>query len=86
MHPVGIAGVRAITVDLLVIIAQLVKDLLGSLNPLRLFKRNYRASFREVWKHESIVLKLGYVVGIIGLLVLIGVLVLFAWQGYKQMN
>lgn len=83
MHPMGIAGVEAIAVDLLVIIAQLIKDLLGSLNPLRLFKRDYRASFREIWKRESIVLKLGYVVGIVGLLVLVGVLVLFAWHFYK---
>jgi len=72
--------------DLLVVIAQLVKDLLGSLNPLRLFKHEYRASFCEVWKRESLVLKIGYVVGAVGLLALIALLLFAAWHGYKNWN
>lgn len=70
--------------DLLVIIVQLVHDLLGSLNPLRLFRRVYRSSFREIWKRESLVLKVGYVVGTVGFLSLIAVLLFAAWQGYKN--
>lgn len=70
--------------DLLVVIAQIVKDLLGNLNPLRLFERAYRTSFRDVWQSESIVLKIGYVVGVIALVFLGAVLLLAAWQGLKK--
>lgn len=70
--------------DLFIVIAQLVKDLLGSLNPLRLFRHGYRVSFREVWNRESLVLKIGYVVGTVGLLTLIAVLLFAAWRIYNQ--
>ena len=67
--------------DLLVTIAQIVKDLLGSLNPIRLFKRDYRASFRDLWWQEPRVFRIGYVLGIFGLLVLLALVALAVWRG-----
>lgn len=67
--------------DLLVTIVQIVKDLLGSLNPLRLFKGDYRASFRDLWRQESRVFRIGYVLGIFGLLVLLALIALAIWRG-----
>lgn len=61
--------------DLFVTIIQIVKDLLGSLNPFRLFRRDYRGSFWEVWRQEPLVFRIGYVLGAIGLLVLIALAV-----------
>lgn len=66
--------------DLLVTIVQIVKDLLGSLNPFRLLGSDYRASFRNLWQQESWTFRAGYVLGILGLLVLLGALALVAWR------
>lgn len=74
-------GDGAIDMDLLVTIVQIVKDLLGSLNPFRLFRRDYRGSFWEVWRQEPLVFRVGYVVGTIGLLVLIALAVSWFWRG-----
>ena len=62
---------RSVNMDLLVTIVQIVKDLLGSLNPFRLFERDYRASFRDLWREEPRVFRIGYVLGILGLLALL---------------
>ena len=65
--------------DLLITIVQIVKDLLGSLNPFRLFKRDYRASFRDLRRQQPRVFRIGYVLGMLCLLVL---LVLLALVGH----
>jgi hypothetical protein len=70
--------------DLLVVIAQLVKDLLGNLNPFRLFRRDYRASFHDLWERESRVARAGYVLGTVGLLILLAVVAFAVWQGYRH--
>ena len=75
------AGGRPVDMDLLITIVQIVKDLLGSLNPFRLFKRDYRASFRDLWQQEPRVFRIGYVLGILGLLVLLAVVALAVWRG-----
>jgi len=67
--------------DLLVTIVQIVKDLLGSLNLFRLFERDYRASFRDLWREESRVFRIGYVIGILGLLALLALVALLIWGG-----
>jgi len=67
--------------DLLVTIVQIVKDLLGSLNPFRLFKRDYRGSFREIWRQEPFVFRIGYVLGAVGLLLLIALVVFWLLRG-----
>jgi hypothetical protein len=69
--------------DLLVTIVQIVKDLLGSLNPFRLFKGDYRASFRDLWRQEPRVFRIGYVLGILGLLVLLALVALVVWRGAR---
>ena len=58
--------------DILVIIIQIIRDLLGSLNPLRLLGPKYRDSFRSLWRQESKIFRIGYFLGIIGLLLLLG--------------
>ena len=62
--------------ELLVTIVQIVKDLLGSLNPVRLLGKAYRSSFRQTWREEPVVFRIGYVVGTLGLIVLIALLFL----------
>ena len=74
-------GDGAIKMDLLVTVIQILKDLLGSLNPLRLFKPGYRDSFREVWRQEPLIFRIGYVLGTVGLLVLIALVVLWFVRG-----
>ena len=69
--------------DLFVIIAQVVKDLLGSLNPFRLFNSDYRLAFREHWHRSGILLRVGYVLGVIGLIVLVWVVCLGVWHVWK---
>jgi hypothetical protein len=69
--------------DLLVTIVQIVKDLLGSLNPLRLFSRDYRASFRGVWQREPRVFRVGYVLGALGLLALLALAAFLLWRGMR---
>lgn len=66
--------------DLLFTIVQIVKDLLGSLNPFRLLSQNYRVSFRNLWRQESWTIRVGYVLGVLGLLVLFGLVASFAWR------
>ena len=67
--------------EILVVVVQIVKDLLGSLNPLRLFRRDYRASFGETWKQEPRIVRIGYVLGILGLVVLLGIAALALFGG-----
>ena len=55
-------------------------NLLGSLNPLRLFKRDYRASFRGVWQQEPRVFRIGYVLGAIVLMILFALAVFVLWR------
>ena len=50
--------------DLLVVVIQIIKNLLGSLNPFRLFRRDYRATLLNVWKQGSLVSRVGYVPGL----------------------
>ena len=69
--------------DLLVTIVQISKDLLGSLNPLRLFRRDYRASFRQVWQPESRVFRIGYVLGALGLLALLALAAFVLWRSTR---
>jgi hypothetical protein len=69
--------------ELLVSIVQIVKDLLGSLNPLRLFNRDYRAWFRDVWQEERLVFRIGYVLGAFGLLALLALVALAIWRGVR---
>ena len=71
---------QSISMDLLVTIIQIVKDLLGSINPFRLFGRDYRSSFRDLWRQASRVFRIGYVLGILGLLVLLGLVALAVWS------
>lgn len=71
---------RSIGMDLLVTIIQIVKDLLGSLNPLRLFGRDYRAAFRNLWRQESHVFRIGFFLGLLGLLILLGLVALTVWS------
>jgi hypothetical protein len=66
--------------DLLVTIVQIVKDLLGSLKPLRLVSTDYRTSFRNLWRQESRIFRVGYVMGALGLLILLGLVALLAWR------
>ena len=56
---------------LFITIVLIVKDLLGSLNPFRLFKRDYRASFRDLRRQQPRVFRFGYVLGMLYLLVLL---------------
>ncbi len=72
---------RALSMDLLVTIIQIVKDLLGSVNPLRLFRRDYRDSFWKVWGQEPLVFRIGYVLGAISLFVLIALAVFWFLRG-----
>jgi len=74
---------RSLSMDLLVTIVQIVKDLLGSLNPFRLLGPDYRVSFRNLWRQESRIFRVGYVLGALGLLVLLGLVALLAWQYVK---
>lgn len=74
-------GDGAIEMDLLVTIVQIVKDLLGSLNPFRLFRPDYRGSFRKVWRREPFVFLIGYVLGTIGLLVLVALVIFWFLRG-----
>jgi hypothetical protein len=69
--------------DLLVTIVQIVKDLLGNLNPFRLFRRDYRASFRALWQQEPRVFRVGYALGVLGLLVLLALVLLVFWRGAR---
>ena len=69
--------------ELLVSIVQIVKDLLGSLNPLRLFNRDYRLWFRDVWQEERLIFRIGYVLGAFGLVVLLALLMLAIWRGVR---
>ena len=66
--------------ELLVSIVQIVKDLIGSLNPLRLFNRDYRASFRDLWQQEPLVFRIGYVLGGLGLLAVLALAVFTLWR------
>lgn len=66
--------------EFLAIVVQILRDLLDNLNPFKLLKADYRASFRAVWKQEPAVFRMGYVLGIIGMVVLIAVLVLGIWS------
>jgi hypothetical protein len=66
--------------DLLVVIAQLIKDLLGNLNPLRLFRRSYRASVRDLWRQEPRVFRLGYVLGTLGLIAVLALVGFVLWR------
>lgn len=70
--------------DLLIVIAQLVKDLLGSLNPFKLLNKSYRARMRELWRQESVVSKIGYVIGIFLLLVLLAMGILMVLKAIRQ--
>ena len=74
------AGGRAVDMDLLITIVQIVKDLLGSLNPFRLFKRDYRASFRDLGRQEPRVFRIAYVLGMLCLLVLLALVALAVWR------
>lgn len=74
-------GRRPLNMDLLVTIIQIAKDLLGSLNPFRLFKRDYRSSFLKVWRQEPLVFRIGYVLGAVGLLLLIALAVFWLLRG-----
>ena len=65
--------------DLLVTVVQIIKDLLGGLNPFHLFKRDYQAPFFNLWLQESRVFRIGYALGVLGLLVLLGLLAFAAW-------
>lgn len=65
--------------EFLVIVVQILRDLLGNLNPFKLLKADYRASFRAVWEQEPAVFRMGYVLGILGVVALIAVLVLAIW-------
>ena len=55
--------------DLIITIVLIVKDLLGSLNRVRLFKRDYRASFCDLRRQQPRVFRISYVLGILCLLV-----------------
>ena len=61
--------------ELLAIIAQVLKDLLGSLNPFRLISPPYRRQFVDLWKEEGWVFRIGYVIG--GILLILVLLSLF---------
>ena len=74
------AGGRPVDMDLLITIVQIVKDLLGSLNPFRLFKRDYRASFRDLGRQEPRVFRIAYVLGMLCLLVLLALVALAVWR------
>ena len=69
--------------ELLVSIVQIVKDLLGSLNPFRLFNRDYRVWFRDVWQEERLLFRIGYVLGAFGLVVLLALVMLAIWRGVR---
>jgi hypothetical protein len=49
--------------------------------PLRLFRRDYRASFGEAWKQKPRVVRVGYVLDILGLVVLLGIAALALFPG-----
>ncbi len=69
--------------DYIVIILQIIRDLLGRLNPFKLLKTDYLASFREIWKQEAVVFRIGYLLGILGVIILIVVLVFMFWKASK---
>lgn len=66
--------------DLIVIIVQVIKDLLGNVNPFRLLNSGYRAAVREHWSRSRLIHRIGYVLGIIGATVLALVALLGIWQ------
>lgn len=64
--------------ELLVIILQIIKDLLGNLNPFRLISQPYRRQFLNLWRKERWVFRIGYIIGSILLIViLLSLLLLF---------
>jgi hypothetical protein len=65
--------------DLIAIVVQVLKDLLGPLNPLLLFRSEYRARFCAVWREEGLVFRVGYVLGVLGLAALVSVAGLWLW-------
>ena len=64
--------------ELLAIILQIIKDLLGNLNPLRLISQSYRRQFLNLLQQERWVFSIGYIIGSIFLIViLLSLLLLF---------
>jgi len=76
----------AIMIEHLFVVLQGLLDLLGTLNPFKLLKADYRASFRAVWKQVPTVFRVGYVLGILGVIVLIAVLVLAIWSENSRLE
>jgi len=68
--------------ELFIVIAQIIKDLLGSLNPFRLISRTYRRQFSDLWKEEGRIFRIGYVIGaILLMLILVSLLILGIIKG-----
>ncbi|PTQ66545.1 hypothetical protein C8R26_14811 [Nitrosomonas oligotropha] len=57
--------------DLLLLIVQVIKDLLGSFNPCKLISPSYRREFLNLWQKEIWIFKIGYIVGSILLIALL---------------
>lgn len=72
--------------DLLAIIVQVVKDLLGNLNPFKLVSQSYRRQIVDLWQKEGWVFKIGYVIGgvLLVLLLLSLLLLAFHWATEKR--
>lgn len=60
-------------------IIEIIRDLLGNLNPFKLlFSRHYRREFMILWKNEAWGFRLGYIFGSILLtIVMLSLLLLF---------
>jgi len=84
LHAVGLGPDGAVKMDLLVVIAQVVKDLLGNLNPFKLLNKSYRARMRDLWRQESAISKIGYVLGMLFFLTLLTVGVLLIFKTTQQ--
>lgn len=72
--------------ELLAIIVQVVKDLLGNLNPFKLVSQSYRRQFADLWQKEGWVFKIGYVIGgaLLVLLLLSLLLLALHWVTEKR--
>lgn len=70
--------------ELIVVIADGVHDMLRGLNPLSLLNKEKRAAFRAGWQAESTVSKIGFVVGTLLFFLLVGTLLFAAWLGWSQ--
>jgi hypothetical protein len=62
--------------DFLIIIVQVIRDLLSSLNPFKIFGKDQANSFRSTWKTESKLSHIAFIIGVLLLTLFLAILVL----------